>query len=200
MVGAGTGVEYSPIREPRDENATPTVPDSLYGMAKLACGNALHAIAAGMGCSAAWARLFYLLGPGEKPERLVPSASRAILESSQFYCRNGDAFLDYMDVRDAAHALVALLLSDVRGTVNIASGTGRYVKDIVRSLAASTDMPADVVFQARQEQDPLSIVARTERLHAELDFSPRYSIEESLMDCLFYASTTKDCHDSGRTI
>lgn len=187
LVGAGTGVEYSPVREPRDEHATPTNPDTVYGKAKLACGNALQAIAAGADCSGAWARLFYLLGPGEKPERLIPSASRALWERAPFCCKNGDAFLDYMDVRDAAQALVRLLLSDMQGAVNIASGTGRYVKDILHDLASLAGVPADFVFEAPQEQATPFVVARIERLRMELGFSPGYSLKQSLADCLSHA-------------
>ena len=188
VVGVGTGVEYSPVRGPRDEYRTPTIPDTVYGKAKLACGAALQALAASLSFSGVWARLFYLFGPGEKPERLMPAACRALRANSPFCCKNGNAFLDYMDVRDAAQALASLLLSDIQGVVNIASGKGRYVKDILRALAVAVDMPAAFAFETPQRNNGLSIVARTKRLRAELGFTSRYSLEQSLLDCFRHSS------------
>lgn len=180
-VGVGTGVEYSPVQSPRSELTTPTVPNTLYGRAKLACCNALQVQAETLQASAAWARLFYLLGPGENAQRVLPAAIRFLKGRGEFSCWAPDACFDYLDVRDCAKALVALLFSEYVGPLNIASGVGRSMRDILQELATIAHQPN--AFHYPQASDEPVVIADVALLRQQLGFSPSYSFTQSLSDC-----------------
>jgi len=181
IVGIGTGVEYAPVQTPRNEMLTPTLPDTVYGMAKLACCNALQLQAKVLSSSWAWARIFYLVGPRENPRRILPAACRFLKGQGDFSCWTPDARFDYLDVRDCADALVRLLLSDVAGPINIASGQGRLMRDILDELAHIAGRPG--IFTYDRSLSAPVVVADAARLHGELGFSPRYGFTQSLVDC-----------------
>lgn len=65
--------------------------------------------------SDAWRRVFFQYGPGERPERLVPTVIRALLQQQPAYCTSSKQIRDYLHVQDVADALVKLLDSSVRG-------------------------------------------------------------------------------------
>ena len=89
---------------------------------------------------------------------------------------------DFLHVADAAAALVALLDAPVQGPVNIASGTARSVRDVVGHIAGLLRTPHLVRFGAlpAAQGDPALIVGDTTRLHEEVGFSPRFSLESGL--------------------
>src|SRR5690606_28146161 len=84
--------------------------------------------------SFAWARLFFLYGPGEAPTRLVSSLARALVAGEQADCSTGRIVRDFMDVRDAGAALAALAASEVTGPVNIGTGRGTSIADIALTM------------------------------------------------------------------
>ena len=181
IVGIGTGVEYASVQAARNEMLTPTLPDTVYGKAKLACCNALDLQAKIYSLSWAWARVFYLIGPQENPRRILPAACRFLKRKGDFSCWTPDARFDYLDVRDCADALVRLLLSDVTGAVNIASGHGRLMRDILVELACIAGCP-DVFAYDRSLCAPV-VVADVARLREELNFKPQYNFTQSLYEC-----------------
>ena len=79
---AGTCAEYEWSREVYCEDALQK-PDTLYGV----CKHGLHLVARAWAERAevalAWGRLFFMYGPGEAPERLVPSITTSLLRGDQ---------------------------------------------------------------------------------------------------------------------
>lgn len=91
--------------------------------------------------SAAWGRIFHLFGPHEPPGRLVPAVVMALLKGEPARCTHGRQIRDFLHVEDVAAAFVALLTSDVRGTVNIGSGEPISLRHLVTRLAATVGAP-----------------------------------------------------------
>lgn len=102
LVVAGTCAEYAWGSERFDEDATPCRPATLYGAAKDGTRRIVEAYAKSVGLSAAWGRLFYLYGPGERPGRLVADATRALLTGESFPTSPGHQARDFLHVADAA--------------------------------------------------------------------------------------------------
>ena len=140
------------------------------------------------GISFAWARLFFLYGAGEGEKRLVPSLARALAADLPAKCTSGGAVRDFLDVRDAAEALVALALSDVTGEVNIASGVATSIAQVAQSLGRLAAKPDLVQIGALEDRpnEPPCIVADVKRLREEVGFQPERSLEEGLEDALAY--------------
>jgi nucleoside-diphosphate-sugar epimerase len=168
FVGAGTCAEYdwTALEGPCREDRTPCRPTTIYGRAKLRAGQAVLAVSDERHLSVAWGRMFFLYGPGEDPRRLVPSVARALRAGERAQVTEGTQVRDFLHVTDAARAFVALLMSDVAGAVNIGSGTGVSLRQIVETLermAARRDAVAFGAIPTRPDE-PLSIVADVTKL------------------------------------
>lgn len=138
IVGAGTCAEYLWDGRPLGERSSALAPATLYGAAKAAVGVVLPQIAAASGASAAWARIFFLYGRGERPERFVSRALDALAGGPTLVLTDPDRTLDYVHAEDAARALVALLGREFSGAVNIGSGRGANSYEILAEIAAVT--------------------------------------------------------------
>ncbi|HEV2571842.1 NAD(P)-dependent oxidoreductase [Methylocella sp. CPCC 101449] len=170
------------------EATTPSGSHTLYDVAKDSVRRVLEKYAAEIGISVAWARLFNLYGPFEDPNRLVASVARALLAGRTTAVSSGKAIRDYMDIRDTGAALAALTTSDVSGIINIATGEGIRVADIVREIADIAGRPELVRFGALPDRDePLRIVADVGRLRNELKCpAPTKSRRDNLADALSF--------------
>jgi GDP-4-dehydro-6-deoxy-D-mannose reductase len=146
----GSAAEYGePAVLPTPEDA-PTRPLTFYGASKLAQTHLAAACAAEWGLRIVTARLFNVIGPG-LPERYFLAALAARLRSSQDATFPLDAFAatrDFIDVRDAASALVALCDVAVPGRMevaNVGSGEAIGVADAARRMGelAGGRVPVD---------------------------------------------------------
>ncbi len=143
--------------------------------------------------SFAWARLFFLYGPGESPGRLVPSVAQALANGEPAKCSSGTGVRDFMDVRDAGEALTSLALSDVSGAVNVASGSGISVADVARTLGRLAGKPELVQVGALEDRptEPPRIVADVARLRDEVGYQPGRTLEAGLEEALAYWTRTE---------
>lgn len=189
FVGTGTCYEYDwPAEGPCDEYTTPSAPHMLYDVSKDSCRRVLEAFFEERQVAFSWARLFFLYGPGEAQGRLVSSIARSLLAGEPALCSAGLAERDFMDVRDAGAALAALAMSEVRGIVNIGTGTAPSVAEIAQQLGKLAGRPELVKLGALPDRqgEPPRIVASTERLHGEVGFSGGRSLEQGLDEALSF--------------
>jgi nucleoside-diphosphate-sugar epimerase len=161
---------------------SPLVPASLYGVCKDALRRVAAAYAREAGFELAWGRLFFLYGPREQSERLVPAVIRSLLAGERVATTTGGQVRDFMHVEDAAAALVALLLGDVTGSVNIASGRALSVAEVLDLIGSLTggEQLIDRGARPTPSGEPPRIVASVERLEREVGFRPRVSLREGL--------------------
>ena len=190
-VGVGSCAEYRWTEDVYRENEPAILaPATLYGQAKLAaCGD--FAAAAELGASTAWARLFFPYGPGEAPARLLPSVIRGLLRRVPVEVSAGTQIRDFMFLDDIGDALASLADAKLVGPVNVASGQGVALRDIIIEAIGQLGGGELVKFGAipMREGDPPSIVADTTRLQHELGFSPRISLAEGISRCIAYWRT-----------
>src|SRR5207248_2510723 len=161
-----------------NERRSPLRPATLYGVSKDALRRVGAAFASESSFELAWARLFFLYGPGEASTRLVPSVILPLLEGKRAETTIGSQVRDFMHVEDAARALVALAESDVTGPINIASGDGVPVAEVVDVIGALTERPDLLDRGARPMPagEPPRIVADVGRLEREVGFKPGISL------------------------
>jgi nucleoside-diphosphate-sugar epimerase len=192
FVGTGTCYEYDwPPTANCDERKTPVAAHTFYDACKDECRRALDTLAGERSVSFAWARLFFLYGPAEAPDRLVASVARALARGEPAACSSGLVVRDFMDVRDAGAALAALAVSDVKGPVNIASGEALAVAELVTRLGVLAGRPELIRLGALPDRadEPPRIVAEVSRLRDEVKFRPARSLDAGLRDALaFWAS------------
>ncbi len=166
------------------EASTPVAPATLYGT----CKHAAHLIAAAFaeeaGLRLAWARLFFLYGPGEQEARMVPQITRALLSGREAQATVGTQVRDFMHVEDAGAALAAVLDSRLHGAVNIATGTGVAVREIIEMIAAAAGNAELVRLGALplSPQEPEELVGDARVLREEAGFVPAIGLEQGIAE------------------
>jgi nucleoside-diphosphate-sugar epimerase len=179
-VVAGTCAEYDWSGDCCDAT-TPLTPASLYGASKNALREVLDAYARSSELSAAWARVFFTYGPAEQPNRVIAAVSRALVTGEPVRCSPGLQVRDFLYVEDVADAFAALLDSTATGALDIGSGEGVRLRDILLRLEQIAGRRDLVRFdEALQRQEPARIVADTRRLQSELQWRPGYELDEGL--------------------
>jgi UDP-glucuronate decarboxylase len=175
ILGIGTCFEYGPFSGPCVEAATPCRPATPYGRSKLAAAEGFAA------AGAAWGRVFFPFGPGEPAAKLIPALIRSLIAGEEFPCSQGEQLRDFIYVEDLADAVVAVLQSGLTGIVNLGSGEGRRLKDIMAYFACRIGGADRIRYGAREvsgaDAEPL-IVADIGRLQRETGWAPSIGWDE----------------------
>jgi nucleoside-diphosphate-sugar epimerase len=183
-VVSGSCLEYDWAAGYCSESRTPRGPHTFYGTCKNAVQELWAGYAARAGVSSAWARIFFVYGPGEHPDRLVAHVIRKLLAGDEARCSHGRQIRDYLYVQDVADALVALAGSDLEGPINVASGQPIALSDLVARAAAAVGRPELVRLGAipPAPSDAPLVVADVERLRASLGFVPTTDLTRGLAE------------------
>jgi nucleoside-diphosphate-sugar epimerase len=190
FVGVGTCAEYQWGSSPCVENVTPIRPTTVYGGCKAAVWSALDPFTRDAGVEAAWARLFFVYGPSEPPNRLVASLVTALQAGTVAHCRTARHVRDYLHVADAAAAIAALTMSGVQGAVNLGSGEPVQVGAIATGIAQRIGRPELLRMENGPEADAF-VVANVDRLRSEVGWQPRFSLDAGLDDAVSWWSSSK---------
>ena len=185
FVGVGTCFEYDTDVGYLSE-ATPLSPAHLYSAAKAGTYLVLKQLGAAAGMQVCWARLFYLYGPDEYPQRLVPSIARALLRGDEARSTPGQQVRDFLHVEDAGSAIGAVLESNLVGAVNVASGQPVTVASVVQRVADACGRPELVRLGALDypHGDPKFICADIRKLVGGTSWKPRWGLVDGLADAV----------------
>ncbi|HWF24110.1 MAG TPA: NAD(P)-dependent oxidoreductase [Solirubrobacteraceae bacterium] len=182
---AGTCAEYDwSVGGVCSEEETPLRPDTAYGVSKDATRRVAAAFAELAGLELAWGRIFFLYGPREPPQRLLPLVTRALLAGERAKVTAGTQVRDFMHVDDVARAFVAVLESELQGAVNIASGEGVELRKLVELVGAAAGRPELIEFGAIPPRpgEPDVLVADVRRLRDIVGFHPRHSLPDGVRE------------------
>lgn len=174
----GTCFEYDTTLMTPLSEGSPIYPRHLYS----ACKHALHVAAEQFqqtrGRQLVWPRIFYLYGPWEAEERLMPYVIRKLLNREPCPLTDGKQVRDYLHVEDVARALCAVALSEVTGAVNIASGTPVTVAEVAQTIGRILGAEDWLRLGAlpRPSGDPPFVCADTGRLRTEVSWQPCYNL------------------------
>jgi UDP-glucose-4-epimerase GalE len=185
-----------PDRSPIDETAL-TRPENPYGMSKLLVEEALPWLAE-TGFRSISLRYFNAAGAeldGSQGEdwagaaNLVPVAIRAAMGlgpplhvfGTDYPTPDGTAIRDYVHVLDLAEAHIRALehLAGEGGsaTVNLGTGRGSSVREVVDSVERTVGRPVPLVESGRRAGDPATVWADPSRAAALLDWRARYDLD-----------------------
>jgi UDP-glucose-4-epimerase GalE len=195
ILSSSCSVYGSPVRLPINESH-PLAPLSPYGQSKLDSENALRWYALAYGLR--WIALRYFNAAGADPAgecgedhepetRLVPCAVLAALGRGpalevlgiDYPTRDGTAIRDYVHVSDlaAAHvsALRALERSAESQALNLGTGRGYSVREVIEVVAASVGRSVPHRNAPRRAGDPPEVVAEASRAREALEWKPELS-------------------------
>ena len=185
--------EVLPITE-----STPTRPVNPYGATKLAYDHALASYATAHGLAAVSFRYFNVVGAyGEARERhdpethLVPNLLRGAtgdtftIYGTDFPTPDGTAIRDYVHVLDLvdAHTLALDVLEPgVHHIVNLGSGGGSSVREVLAAVEEVTGRTITVEEAGRRPGDPPELVADSRRAHELMGWAPQRPLEQAIRD------------------
>lgn len=178
-VFAGTCFEYDLYEGVLSEDSC-CAPSSLYGTCKLSLSNIINKYCFEQQLSFAWGRIFYLFGPHENKNRVIPYVIKSLLAGKEALCSDGLAKKDYLYVEDIARAFVHLLGIEQNGNFNIGSGKAVPLRDILKIAAEYTGRPELLKLgaQASRSEPPL-IEADISKLN-KTGFIPEYSLNDGI--------------------
>jgi UDP-glucose 4-epimerase len=182
--------EHVPVRE-----AAPTAPISPYGTSKLMSEIMLHDASKAHDLRFVVFRYFNVAGadPLGRTGQSTPQATHLIkvaceaalgqrpgLEvfGTDYATPDGTCLRDYIHVSDlvAAHsaALAHLRAGGNNSTFNCGYGRGASVFDVISSVKRVSGVDFPVTIRGRRAGDPAALIANVDRIHATLDWQPRF--------------------------
>jgi nucleoside-diphosphate-sugar epimerase len=185
FVGIGSSAEYGYTSGAAREDATPRGKLTPYGGAKRAAAELLEVASHALGLSTAWCRLFQVHGPGERPQRLIPSAVRSLSSGVRFVCGPSLAQRDLLHVRDAAAAIVTTMESEAAGVVNVASGESMTIREVLFSVARAAGASEELLRFDGPTTSPIEdadMLADVGRLRDEIGWRPAFGLDEGIAD------------------
>jgi nucleoside-diphosphate-sugar epimerase len=184
FVGAGSCAEYGLHSGECFESVTALEPESLYGKCKLATQRRIASRVQDSGVRTAWGRIFFMYGPFEPPDKVVPYVIRSLLSGQPALCSSGDQILDFLHVQDVASALVALLNDDdASGVFNIGSGVPVRLREVLSEIGRSTDAEQLIQFGARRSSMPQEqIWANIQKITSQTGWGPTVNLQQGIRD------------------
>jgi UDP-glucose-4-epimerase GalE len=188
--------DQSPI--PENAKLQPTAP---YGSSKLAFERLLHRSAPALGMRSAALRYFNAAGANpawgvgeahEPEEHLIPRVIGAVLDGrplqvygNDYPTPDGTCERDYIHVTDLASAHVAAIEADQLDSgrsVNVGTGLGTSVLQIIQAIGRRLQREPIVEVLARRPGDPASLIADPTALVESLGWQPLHSSVEEIVD------------------
>lgn len=196
LVLSSTCATYGqPERLPLDEDH-PQAPLNPYGESKLFIERSLKWYEQAHGLQSVVLRYFNAagadadgeIGEDHEPEtHLIPLVMQAALGvgppvqvfGTDYPTRDGTAERDYVHVTDLAEAHVAALAHLAAGrpgaALNLGTGQGHTVNEVIRAVEAAAGRRVPVQLAARRPGDPAALVAASGRAAGLLGWQPRHS-------------------------
>jgi UDP-glucose 4-epimerase len=193
LVFSSTAAVYGePEEVPIPEDA-PTLPTNPYGGSKLAADQLIGFYTSAHGLSATSLRYFNVagasgdLGEDHEPEtHLIPLVLKAALGEREnvkifgtdYPTDDGTAVRDYIHVEDLgrAHLLALEAAGETRPgehhVYNLGNGSGFSVWEVIEVAREVTGRAIEAVEAPRRAGDPPVLVASSEKIQAELDWTP----------------------------
>ncbi|RYG61974.1 MAG: UDP-glucose 4-epimerase GalE [Alphaproteobacteria bacterium] len=196
FIFSSTAAVYGiPAASPISEN-TPLNPINPYGQSKLMVENMLADYAHAYNLPSVSLRYFNAAGASldgslgvrtKAPTHLIPSALDAVLGhrlqlemfGTDYPTPDGTAVRDYIHVTDLATAHVAALEHLLKGgetlRLNLGTGQGYSVREIINAVAEVTGRPVPVKENPRRAGDPAELVADASSARKILNWQPQHS-------------------------
>ena len=199
LVFSSSAAVYGNVSESPIEESAPTQPSSPYGESKLMVERALTWLAHQGRLRSATLRYFNAAGAGPDhgehhvPEtHLIPLALDAALGrrgplqlfGTDYPTRDGTCVRDYVHVLDLAQAhilAIDALDSHTSLTVNLGTGTGSSIREVLDSVERVTNLAVPFDVADRRPGDPAQAVASNALARDVLGWAPRYDALDAIV-------------------
>ncbi len=142
IVMAGSCREYG-AEVGRSSGSVEVAPDDDFGRAKVSIHRMLRTGCAEARVGLTWFRLFYVYGPGQRRESLIPSVLHQLASGDSPVVEQPDAAKDFVFVSDVADAFErAVRSTSVHDVIDLGFGRLRRVQEVVDAAVGGSDLPS----------------------------------------------------------
>ncbi|MGI9163873.1 MAG: NAD-dependent epimerase/dehydratase family protein [Mycobacterium sp.] len=136
VVGVGSCREYATGGGAKTEADAPAEDADIFAQAKVCTHQLIRAASEGSGAEWRWARPFFVYGPGQRSDSLIPAAVAKAAAGSELTVASPSAAVDFVNVVDVAEALYLLATRPgPSGAFNIGSGRAHNVASVAGWVA-----------------------------------------------------------------
>ncbi len=182
VLAAGSGWEYG-LHAGKKSEGMPPQPFNAFGAAKTALQSLGSELAKEQGRRFIWTRVFYVYGPGQRSESLIPYLIRCGREGKNPELKNPSARNDFIYIDDVVEAMSRLLAHPTaQGIYNIGSGHAAPIQEIVEHVMRAFGRPFEFGSRATPSAtDAFSgSFADIEKLTAAVGWQPQTTLAEGV--------------------
>jgi UDP-glucose 4-epimerase len=179
------GTVYGRLQTTRAAETHTTHPTCAYGVSKLAAENYLELYASLWGLDAIALRISNAYGPGQNTQRnfgvVATFVSRALTGNPIAIYGDGSVVRDYLYISDLVEALLAA--GQMRGggpVVNVGSGVGHSLNDVLRLVGAALGRPVTAEYLPARDFDVPFSVLNISRAREILSWVPKVSLSDGI--------------------
>ncbi len=188
VYGDGERVGRQPFTE-----TSPLHPETAYGHFKAACEQLLNARFKGSRQAFTILRPFNLIGPRQSSGFFASHLMRQLvaikkgLQASVLELGNTASFRDFIDVRDAAAAILSLLALPGQGEIyNVASGQAHDLGHLIQRAQEMMGLRVQLNVDQARSGDVVFQVGSSVKLEGKTGWRPQVTIDQSLGDMMNY--------------
>lgn len=197
ILSVGSSEEYGKIdlsSLPLNET-TPLFPISPYAIARVSQEMLSKCYVESFNLDIILTRSFNHIGIKQKEQFVIPSFIKQIIEkmnnnkSIEINTGNLEIIRDFLDVRDVVRAYYLLLKKGTKGEIyNVCTGKGYSLEQVIEIISNILQVNVTINQEnalIRPNDNPV-IIGNNSKIKEHTDWSPIYSIEESLKEIIAY--------------
>jgi nucleoside-diphosphate-sugar epimerase len=159
VVVTGSCAEYLWGDLPKLNESAEESPSSIYGEAKLQLLNSIRQD----GFPYLWTRTFFQFGGERDQTKLIPMLINSAISGASINLSSPNDIRDFIHIDDVTNTLTELIVKKCESVVNIGSGVGHRIVDIVDLIEAEIGRRPEIIFP--KEDKPIdSVVSDTAHL------------------------------------
>lgn len=182
FLGTGSQAEYG-ITSGLVNEQYPCDPNTAYGREKLHACIDLKSMADKSGIRFIWTRIFSIYGRYDYPKTLFMTALEKMCKNETVEMTAGIQLWDYLNVEDAARAMVLLADSECNsGIYNLASGEYRPLRDFIIEMKETLHSKSLLKFGAIPYgvSGPVNLTPDVHKIKCAISWAPQISFEEGI--------------------
>lgn len=182
FLGIGSSLEYGGLEGRVQEEDAGIPPNPLY-VAKTKLYQEGEKKAESLGMKFIWTRPFYVYGPGQREDSLLPHLITAYKKGEHPEIKNPDGANDFIYVKDVADAIALLLEKNApQGAYNIGSGHPTSVREMVGITVKALGIPMPEL--PPPKRSPNVFFADITKIEKAVGWKPRTSLEKGVKNMI----------------
>ena len=137
-----------------------------------------------------WTRLFYIYGPGQRENSLIPYIIKCVKEGKKPKIETPSARNDFIYVEDVAKAIVAILENCTLSTVyNIGSGHSTSIQEIIKEIYNCYNIKYIQKSKQLNEDEAINFWADISKIKYDTGWEPKIGVKEGIQKTIDYFQT-----------